>query len=315
MPDADAQYRPLGYDGPLYYVLSGAKQQMAGYTAGQLMSAAGCLDIVSDHDYWADYFADARRKRIDWQRAGSHVMRQCLDAGLFDPARVRGRGVWLDQDRTVLHLGTSVEGIPDDSAYIYQMRPTWLPGYDGTPGDCGPVLEACRAVPWVAPISAELLAGWIALAPICGALAHRAHVRIEGDAGDVARACLGALAATDASGQDARPVLTDIWTRPTGPCMILSTGKLPDATVLAVGTGSGGAVLIPHDMPHRLLARGVAGLDVVRNNVRTFRACATQLGLGADIGVLMAGAWSLYSSEVLSAELARGFLGRYGTGE
>ncbi len=297
MTDADASYRALGYDGPLYYVLSGAKQQMAGYTAAQLMSAAGCMDIVGDVGYWADYYPRRGAPRVDWQSAGSAVMAQCVAAGLFDPNRVRGRGVWLDRDRVVVHLGDTVRGEPDDSDWIYQRRPAWVRPVDGP---VSAVLEACRALPWVNPMHAELLAGWIALAPICGAL-RPTHMRVEGDGAiDVARACLGALAVSGEPGQDARPIITDGWIRSPGACPVLTSGRWPDATVLTMGDGEHRAVAIPHDMPGRLLARGIAGLSAIRQNIAT-------------MGPLMAGAWSLYSTEVLSAEVARGFLGRYAT--
>lgn len=312
-------YRPLGYDGPHYYVLSGAKQQMGSYSAGQLMTAAGCLDIVGDVDYWLDYYAvgPKAKPRVDWQRAGSAIMAQCVAAGLFDPSRVRGRGVWLDAGRVVLHGGARmwVGGEPVspgaiDSDYLYQARPSWMPGLADLPAGVSAILEACTRIPWAHPMSAELLAGWIALAPVCGALSHRPHLRIEGDtaaAMDVARAALGTLVLTGEPGQDARPLITDNWLRSTGACMVLTAGKMPDATVLRTGDGIAQPSEMPADMPQRLLARQVAGLHALRHNIATFRALS---GHG-DTGTLMAGAWSLYSSDVLAVEIARGFLGRY----
>lgn len=294
--DPAPAWRPLGYDGPHYYVLSAAKQQMAGYTAAQLMTAAGCMDIVGDRQYWADYYPD--RKRVDWQAAGADIMSRCVAAGLFDPTRVRGRGVWLDRDRVVIHLGGTPPA-PAGSDYMYQARPV-LP-VTATDGPVGAVLSACARIPWVHPMSAELLAGWIALAPVCGAVRVPA-VRVEGPCAgaalDIARAALGALCVTGNPGQDARPLITDAWLRSAGACCVLSSARMADAVVLATAEGSVGPWKMPADMPGRLLARQVAGLDAVRQNIGT-------------LGPLMAGAWSLYSSDVMEAAMAAGFLGRY----
>lgn len=294
-------YRPLGYDGALYYVLSAAKQQMQGYTAQQLMSAAGCMDIVGDLDYWAEMYA-AKRGRVDWQQAGAAVMRQCLDAGLFDPTRVRGRGVWIDGEHIVVSMGGGAPDIPTGD-YFYQARPA-LP-VRRVEGPVSPILTACRAVPWAHPMHAELIAGWIALAPVCGAL-RVPHVRVDGRSAPalaIARAALGALVVTGPPGEDARPIVTEAWVHKPGHCTILSGGKLPDATALTVGDGPVGSWDMPSDMAGRLLDRQVRALDTLRHN----------LGVFAD--PLMAGAWSLYSTERVTAEMAAGLMGRYSVGE
>lgn len=239
LEDADLQYRALGYDEQTYFIMPYAQQQVHDYTTAKLMSAQGCLEIVNDLGHWQDHFGD-NKGRVDWVSAGSHLMRECTNAGVYDPAKIRERGVWMDNKRAVLHTGdailvegTSVNPAKFRSEFIYPRRPVLFEEWDGldhaSPDSLGRTIrEACNKVRWEKAIYGDLLAGWIATAVVCGGLQWRTHAWITGNQGSgkttvvnqIAGACLGGLAiypigeSTEAGirqsvRNDARPVVFD----------------------------------------------------------------------------------------------------------
>ena len=95
----------------------------------------------------------------------------------------------MDQSSSVLHLGDRLVVAGDlrpvsagitGSPYLYQ-RLTRLTG----PGSAEPldeqsamlIWEIAERFRWEVPASGLLLAGWVTLAPICGALPWRPHIR------------------------------------------------------------------------------------------------------------------------------------------
>ena len=114
-------------------------------------------------------------------------------AGIFNADRIRGRGAWWDEGRPVLHLGDRliVDGQthsvmqPPPSKFSYQrlvaidvpeVEPlTDLEGWQ--------IVDLASRFHWEVPASGLLLAGWTALAPICGALSWRPHCWLTASAG------------------------------------------------------------------------------------------------------------------------------------
>ncbi len=381
--DSDVNYRPLGYSGSLYYVMSGAKKQIQGYGASTLMSITGCLDIVNDIDYWRAYFGRPGNE-IDWRAAGSHVMKQCIAAGMFDETRVRACGVWTDDGRTILHTGSTiyVDGVRAnpaqiESEHLYHLRPPMIRTWDGSnPGEFtgyGQMIRnASLNLHWEHPAFADLFAGWIATAPLCGALDIPDHVwLIDSYRGplDLAKACLGTLAVQptgniterlirDFVGNDARPIIFDhddfnvskapphrAFTRllrqaktATGMRSIrkvadkgVATHTLRSSIMVSSGNApddSGGAVVlrceseggehhkvIPADTPQRLLMHQVRHLRTIRHNINVFR---NVVGVGSraaeQSSVLLAGAWSLLSTDPIDHDTAEMYLAGYNWG-
>jgi len=239
LEDAELRYRALGYDEQTYFIMPYAQQQVHDYTTSQLMNPQGCLEIVNELGHWQELFGD-NKGRVDWVAAGSHIMRECTEAGVYDPAKIRERGVWMDRKRAVLHTGDSilVEGAAVNPAkfrseFIYPRRPVLFEEWDGldnaAPDSLGRIIrEACNKVRWEKAIYGDLLAGWIATAIVCGGLQWRTHAWITGNQGSgkttvvnqIAGACLGTLAiypvgeSTEAGirqsvRNDARPVVFD----------------------------------------------------------------------------------------------------------
>lgn len=142
--------------------------------------------------YWEALYPSKRG--VNWTAAASDLFCRQAAVGMFDPDLLRGRGAWWDRGRCVLHLGDRllIDGQPQPinaalaSSFHYQ-RGAALQG----PGDLPPlsdeealaVLTIADRFRWDVPASAFLLAGWVTLAPICGALRWRPHVWLTAAAG------------------------------------------------------------------------------------------------------------------------------------
>ena len=247
------RYKPIGYDNQIYYLMNDEAEQIYGYTASRLMNEVGLTELVRDPDYWLDNQPMTKSKRVNFVAAGSMVMGQCIRAGVYDPERTRGRGVWIDKDikgteRAVLHSGEQLfvsreNMVPREvpfvqvrSRYYYSRTRSMIAdegdGVDyltpATDEDGLAIREMCGLVRWDQPIYADLMAGWIATAVICGALPWRTHCWVTGNQGsgkttvvnEIAGAMLGHLAlyplgaTTEAGirqavGNDARPIVFD----------------------------------------------------------------------------------------------------------
>ena len=190
-PDDSAPVRPLGYNQGRYYYLSANQRQVHEY-AKHDHSTNGLLQLAP-LAYWTRAFGDGDRiKSEGWQAATDALMRSCERAGIFDTDIIRGRGCWTDRARMVLNLGnrllvdgeaTTVDGI--DSEWIYEAGPR-LAGPSADPltvQEAKRVIEIAVRFNWEMKASAALLAGWIVLAPICGALRWRPHIWLTGGTG------------------------------------------------------------------------------------------------------------------------------------
>lgn len=211
--DYGLRYRAIGYNEQKYYVMSAVQRQPYAYTAKQLMSEETCLEIVNDESFWHLHFSD-EKGRISWKRAGAFIMKQCTDAGVYSPNKMREQGVWSDAGRVVLHFGETlfVDGREVNpakfrSTFVYPNRDNmledWMGLDDPAPNMYGRYIrKACSKVRWDKPIYGDLLAGWIATAIICGGLPWRTHAWITGNASsgkstvihDIVTACLGGIA-------------------------------------------------------------------------------------------------------------------------
>lgn len=173
----------------------------------------------------------------NWLQATDDLCRTQEKIGVFDRAKIRGRGAWFDAGRTVLHLGEflftngQIIDIDDfDSEYFYERAPslavkvqTVLPKQDASK-----LIELCRMARWDNPSHGDILAGWMFSALVCGAMPFRSHLYLIGAAGtgkswmldNVVKRIMGNIALSvssksteagirDQLGGDIRPVIFD----------------------------------------------------------------------------------------------------------
>jgi putative DNA primase/helicase len=181
-------FYPLGYnDGEYFYLVSGT-QQITSLTASQ-HSKSNLIGLASLH-YWNMEYPS--KTGPAWDIAADEMMRQCEQRGYFTRKVIRGRGAWVDAKRTVFHFGSHLwvdgkmmrlTGIK--SKFVYEMKEEInAPDDDAlTDADGRNLVEIAQMFRWTKPANAALLAGFVALAPLCGALRWRPHVWITGGAG------------------------------------------------------------------------------------------------------------------------------------
>jgi len=174
--DPSGYFTILGYDHDVFHVYQHEKKQILRVTQGDLASDAKLFGLAS-LQWWERTFPGEKgmnkRFAMNWfTRAGNA-------RGIFDPSKIRGRGAWIDDGRQVFHFGAKLVVANDTldvhkikSQYIYELgRTLQLPGSDPMSNEDGAKIVAlARQFRWKQPASALLLCGWVALAPICGAL-------------------------------------------------------------------------------------------------------------------------------------------------
>ncbi len=179
----------LGFAGDNFFYQPGESGQITAI-AGAKHSSTQMLRLAR-LDWWLKHYPrkndDGDTVGVNWQQAYDNLFERQYQVGYFDPDNVRGLGAWWDDGRTVLHLGDRL--IVDGKAhplnkalksdYIYQ-RLRRLKGPSAakplSADEAMQVLETAGSFMWEEKPSAFLLAGWVALAPICGALRWRPHI-------------------------------------------------------------------------------------------------------------------------------------------
>ena len=222
--DEAREWRPLGYDNNKYMLQTQHRGQVDVFDPDRLMSKKGCINIYGDIAHWGGQQGKPDGDGVDWIQAGIQIMDSCHKLGVYDPKRLRGRGIWIDKgedgvDRAVMNAGsklvvsragTETREIPFvrfKSRWIYQKSPDLILNIDdydarASDDDGRMIRELCNKVRWDAPIYGDLLAGWIATAVVCGGLQWRTHAWVTGNQGsgkstivnEIAGACLGDLA-------------------------------------------------------------------------------------------------------------------------
>ena len=178
-------FKCLGHDRGVYFYLSNSGGQVLQFTASQ-HTKLNLLNLAP-LAWW-----DAAYKK-DFDRAADCLIALCMQQGVYDPDRVRGRGAWYDQDRVIVHLGNRL--IVDNTEYDVCAPPVTKYFYEQAKSFTGPsqsplsdehamkIRNIALRFRWDVPVNAYFLLGWTVLAPVCGALDWRPHIWITGAAG------------------------------------------------------------------------------------------------------------------------------------
>ena len=190
-PAAGGYFTCLGFDADGYYYQPRSTGQVVRLGGGSHTSTN--LVRLAPLTYWETLYP-SKREGVNWTWAASDLFAQQAAAGVYSPDRIRGRGAWWDQGRTVLHMGDRliVDGATQPitrtfkSPYLYQRSAALVGPGDTTPLTDDEALLICELAErfhWEVPASGLLLAGWVTLAPICGALRWRPHIWLTASAG------------------------------------------------------------------------------------------------------------------------------------
>lgn len=188
-PEVNGYFAILGYNRGTYYIFQHGKRQIAEITKGD-MGEIGLIELAPLN--WWELTFPGEKSKIDTKAAAEFIIRTAEKRGIYDPSNLRGRGAWTDEGRMIYHHGgyLSVDGQPCDvtkikSRYVYELDRSLPPPADTMlESDEGErLLDLASEFRWSKPGSAALLAGWVALAPVCGALKWRPHIWLTGGAG------------------------------------------------------------------------------------------------------------------------------------
>jgi putative DNA primase/helicase len=179
---------PLGHNHGMFYYLSRSSKQVFELPASQ-HTKSNMMAMASIPYYWQMTKFVNDKGAINWDDAIDNLMTACRNVGIYNPDKLRGRGVWLDNGVPVFHAGDRliIDGqahglaVPG-STYIYEAdRP--ISPVSATPlsnRDANKLVQLMEMFHWENGISATLLAGFLAAAPICGGLKWRPSVWLTG---------------------------------------------------------------------------------------------------------------------------------------
>ena len=194
-PDApeipsSAPFVCLGFSEGIYYYQPGSTGQVislsrSSHTGTNLLTLAPLA-------YWETLFPS--KTGANWLAAASRLFEDQAAIGIFSADRIRGRGAWWDAGRSVLHLGDrllidgtehSIRKTANSKFHYQRLASIDLPKrLELLSDELGmEIIDIASRFHWEVPASGLLLAGWIALAPICGAMQWRPHVWLTASAG------------------------------------------------------------------------------------------------------------------------------------
>ena len=297
-PSKGGYFTCLGFDADGYYYQPHSTGQVVRLSRSSHTGTN--LVAIAPLGYWETLYPG--KSGPNWTAAASELFQQQASVGVYSPDRIRGRGAWLDAGRTVLHMGDRliVDGTDHPitrtfkSAFLYQ-RSAALEG----PADTSPltvqeaqvICELAERFHWEVPASGTLLAGWVALAPICGALRWRPHVWLTAAAGSGKSAILDRYVA---------PLLGDMGLHVAGNTSEAGLRQTLRADALPVVFDEAesnekpdqqrmqsilGLARVASSESHAHLLKGSPGGDVTRFTIRSMfmmSSIATALKQGAD---------------------------------
>lgn len=168
--------RPLGFSKEGHYALLDPVRKIVIPATSQQLLSEQYLVGLAPSAFWRRQFPK-KGGGFNAKAAGEALIEACRRMGPFNPANVRGRGVWREGDVVIVNLGDPIES----TKFLYLC-------FERIVLDAGKTFNVERLrthlclYNWRNPQDADLLFGWLAMAPICGALAWRPHAFIYGPA-------------------------------------------------------------------------------------------------------------------------------------
>jgi putative DNA primase/helicase len=193
----DRGFVPLGYDKGRFFFMS-RLGQIRDFSEKEIVATSTLL-ALAPASYWLAAYPS--KTGINSIAAADALIKESGIVGVFKPERIRGRGVYHDKgDATaIVHLGDRLivggETFSPSSyrsSAIYEVSSP-LPMILGEPPMTAEEAEGLVRVCELLPLpegQGRLLAGWLAIASVCGGLAWRPHAWITGEAGSGKSWCL-----------------------------------------------------------------------------------------------------------------------------
>lgn len=391
--DFDMDYKILGYNKGTYYYFPFKERQIVALSASaHTIQNLFRLDSLEN---WMDKFGnkETSEKKVVMY-AGNALIQAAKNKGVFkEEDKVRGSGAWIDQGKKVLNCGNRLyvngknlkfDEFDSDYTYVASVKIA-SPSKDIlTTKEAFALRQICEAVTWENKLSGSLLAGWLVIAPICGALSFRPHIYITGESESgkstvmdkIIRAVLGKIS-INVDGGTTEPAIREMMEHDARP-LVYDEAESKESSMQAVialarKASSGGMVkkfgqglmkvrfcacfsainppvnqtadesrisfmtikknkrptamqeyeellemiekTITKDFPNRLLARTLANIDVLFQNIKVFQKAARIVIKGARasqvIGTMIAGLYLLSKTDVVTLDVAKEWIEKY----
>lgn len=176
-------------NGMVYYFYSFSTRTVIGLSPSAM--TRNNMMQLAPLNWWKNTFYDTKSSfAVD--SAADYLINMSARVGTYSDKRLRGRGAWIDGKKVVIHTGDKliVDGVETElskfeSKFIYEIGEeleisVLQPLDDSESLKLFPLLQKLN---WIRAIDPYLLAGWIVVAPICGALTWRPHIWLTGPSG------------------------------------------------------------------------------------------------------------------------------------
>jgi len=188
-------FKCLGHEnngGTIYVFFNYRTNSVIRYTSSSF-SGSTILQLAPLNYWEGNYGKDGRSGvKYDIARITDNLISICSKLGIFDNNMIRGRGAWIDKKVPVIHCGSHliVNGVAKrfsdyKSNFIYEAGKEL--GFNLTTPlkkhEAYKLVQLLSRLNWSRPLEAKLLAGWIVIAPLCGALNWRPHLWLTGASG------------------------------------------------------------------------------------------------------------------------------------
>lgn len=194
VPRNKTPFVALGVDKGTHFFISGRDQQVHAI-AGDSLGKGSMLELAP-LSYWNNKYMSYNKKGepagVNWTEATDDIIEASTNAGIYDQDRIRGRGAWIDGEKFIFHAGdhlivngvsTPLSDVSGEFIYQASRRTKHEQVAPMTSREASKVIELASLFSLTSGIDARLLAGWCAIAPICGIMHWRPHLWLNGPAG------------------------------------------------------------------------------------------------------------------------------------
>ena len=188
------QCGPMGFDEDVYFFLPRTKGQVLELTASALGSMQNLYQLANGDDYQRIMGWDKLDTKEAVAAIGPMLMDVCHKIGPYENGRVYGAGAWVVDKRQYINTGSGVYDVNGkkelqhrevdiDGEFVREARAFYLDCTALTNKDANKLVRICQMLKWRRQISGTLLAGWLVVAVVGGALRWRPHIFITGPKG------------------------------------------------------------------------------------------------------------------------------------
>lgn len=193
MPEVEKSYvLCLGFNSEKFFYTTSQNNYIKGFNP--ISHSKNNLLSLMPLEYWQSMYPSQGDDEVDWTMAVDDLMDRCRKKGPFNLNNVRATGAWLGENKElILNKGDTliVNGQKKgfhaiNSRHVYEPSDMTIAEPSSnilSDEQCLEFLETINMLKWAHSDYYKFLAGWLMIAPICGALEWRPHLWLSGPSG------------------------------------------------------------------------------------------------------------------------------------